>query len=207
MKYLEGIFSTNVGNNPHVGYGYYDDGKSFLEYMEKPFKYAIDNSLMSDLNYENIAQMIKFDDILTTDEASGEYTHRVTDKIQMMGITKDSYDNKISHWNENGDVNDVEKIWYINTKVLTITNKVSSNFTLIADILYTMEYGSLTTNEELNSEISKGHILYTDKAHKYKAVLNVDYKNMYLNYMKGVILPYLMQVIPSTTILKLKGFN
>lgn len=207
LKYLEGIFSTNVGNNPHVGYGYYDDGKSFLEYMEKPFKYAIDNSLMSDLNYENIAQMIKFDDILTTDEASGEYTHRVTDKIQMMGITKDSYDNKIFHWNENGDVNDVEKIWYINTKVLTITNKVSSNFTLIADILYTMEYGSLTTNEELNSEINKGHILYTDKAHKYKAVLNVDYKNMYLNYMKGVILPYLMQVIPSTTILKLKGFN
>lgn len=207
LKYLEGIFSTNVGNNPHVGYGYYDDGKSFLEYMEKPFKWSIENANFSDLNYKNIAQMVTFNDILEKDEKSGEYTHRVTDKIQVMGITKDSYNNKIYHWNKKDDVNDVEKIWYINTKVLTITNKVDSNFTLIADTLYTKEYGSITNNEELNSEISKGHTLYKDSNLLYKAVLNVDYKNMYLNYLKGVILPYLMQVIPSTTILKLKGFN
>lgn len=179
MKYLESIFSTNMGNNPHVGYGKYDDGNEYLDYMEQPFKCLIDKSLINDLSYNNIAQMLKFDDIKT---------NICGDKIQIMGdvsddsiieykigegvYSKDATINEIINdedgkpiWryatsilkNKNDDDNDLFKMWYINTKTLTITFKKTPN-------------------------------------------------ELFSKYFKSVMLPYIMQVIPSTTILKLKGF-
>lgn len=149
MVYLENIFSTNVGNNPHVGYGNYDDGEEFIDYMEHPFKYSIDNKLFNRLDYENIALMLKFN----------IKENSVSDKIQIIGKTKDEEENIIEHLNEHKDENEASKIWYINTKVMTITNNVAK-----------------------------------------------DENGYFSRYFKSVIMPYLMQVIPSTTILKLKGF-
>jgi hypothetical protein len=44
VVYLESIIDENKGNNPHVGYGTYDDGKTYLEYFRQLFKYEIDNN-------------------------------------------------------------------------------------------------------------------------------------------------------------------
>lgn len=189
MKYLESIFSTNMGNNPHVGYGKYDDGKEYLDYMEQPFKCLIDKSLINDLSYNNIAQMLKFDDIKTNicgnkiqimgnvskavkkekeKNPRMEIEYKVGDDEYKVGATIDEIkldENGKPIWryvtsvlnNEKNDANDPFKMWYINTKTLTITfNK--------------------TPNE------------------------------LFSKYFKSVMLPYIMQVIPSTTILKIKGF-
>lgn len=45
--YLENVISINIGNNPHVGYGKYDNGKSYYEYMAQPFKWAIDTNKLA----------------------------------------------------------------------------------------------------------------------------------------------------------------
>lgn len=44
VVYLESIIDENRGNNPHVGYGTYDDGNTYLEYFRQLFKYEIDNN-------------------------------------------------------------------------------------------------------------------------------------------------------------------
>ena len=43
INYMENIIATNLGNNPHVGFGRYDMGEYYVENMKNPFKYAIDN--------------------------------------------------------------------------------------------------------------------------------------------------------------------
>ena len=44
IVYLETIIDDYRANNPHVGYGKYDDGNEYLEYFRHLFKYEIDNS-------------------------------------------------------------------------------------------------------------------------------------------------------------------
>ena len=43
IVYLESLIDDNRGNNPHVGYGKYDNGEEYLEYFRQLFKYEIDN--------------------------------------------------------------------------------------------------------------------------------------------------------------------
>lgn len=157
MRYLESIVSTNIGNNPHVGYGNYDDGSTYLEYMKLPFKYLIDNDSISDFNLKQLAEKFRF-----------EIKGGITDKIQIMdsiGGTSDfvkytANDDSltIEYGNKEDNPNNTEKRWYINTKSLTITNKHEDS-------------------------------------------------DLFKDYLKSVIMPYVMQVIPSTTILKLKNFS
>lgn len=161
MRYLDNIFSTNLGNNPHVGYGQYDDGSKYIEYMKLPFKYLIDNSSLLSQNsslYE-LSKNYTFNDI---------NENVVNDKIQIMNSRGDTYSDYITYASDsktitksyilNDNAHNVEKRWFINTKVLTIENKMKPN-------------------------------------------------SLFNNYFKSVIMPYVMQVIPSTTILKLKGFS
>lgn len=53
--YLDTIDSDEKGNNPHVGFGKYDHGETFSEYMENPFKYMIDNTIITDDDVYNKA--------------------------------------------------------------------------------------------------------------------------------------------------------
>ena len=43
IVYLESLIDDNRGNNPHTGYGKYDNGDEYLEYFRQLFKYEIDN--------------------------------------------------------------------------------------------------------------------------------------------------------------------
>jgi hypothetical protein len=47
-KYLDSIISSSIGNNPHVGYGNYDLGNEYFEYMQRPFKYYTDKYNLPD---------------------------------------------------------------------------------------------------------------------------------------------------------------
>ena len=170
MQYLDNIFSTNVANNPHVGYGKYDDGQTFIEYMKLPFKHLIDEQLIENSSLSAVAQKYQFDDIGN----NVEY-----DKIQIMNTRKlNNKDGKTdfvrynkatngltTEYTCNEDKCNTQKRWYINTKVLTIS--------------------------------------YVKKKTDGKTL---DNNRLFSNYFKSIIMPYLMQVIPSTTILKLKDF-
>lgn len=134
-KYLDSIIPSNIGNNPHVGYGAYDLGNEYFDYMKKPFKYAIENGEF-DGDSEIEANEIGFN--ITTVKTKTDNNGR--GKIKIVKKTNESN-------NDN---------YYLNNKAVYIKNKIS----------------------------------------------NIYYKR----YFKEIIVKYLMQVIPSTTIIVLVGF-
>lgn len=203
MVYLDNILSTNVANNPHVGYGNYDDGKTFMEYMKLPFKYLIDNRNIENPSLGALAKKYDF----------GDFDKRVNDKIQLMNTRKvngsvtDFVEYEIKGENINTKYKlsepsyNTEKRWYINTKVLTITNLIKNS----------------PLSYKVIEEIKKGdEIVYNKGAvldgSEYNGLSAADKKKcvqhrLYDCYFKSIIMPYVMQVIPSTTILKLKNFS
>ena len=135
-KYLDSIISTTFGNNPHVGYGRYDDGSEFIEYMEQPFKYMIDNDYFTE------------EDMVIAENVKYELSEERVVTTQPMG------DSKIIN---NATAQKEDTSWFINDKYIIFENLVDNN--------------------------------------------------IYKEYFRENILPYIMQVIPSTTILILKNFN
>lgn len=70
-KYLDNIISSNIGNNPHVGFGRYDLGNEYRAYMEYPFKYYEDNYTLPDEYVEPNYGLI----YTVTDPALAEYVN------------------------------------------------------------------------------------------------------------------------------------
>lgn len=143
--YLNNIVNTKFGNNPHVGYGLYDDGKSYEDYISKPFKFYKEDFVNPDDSKltENIDFKLNKEENIQFKNEEG------------IDITKEE---KALTFNELKQILK-EKHYYNNSKVIKITNKIIDN-----------EEGS------------------------------------YKNYFREHMLPYLMQVIPSTTILILENF-
>lgn len=273
MSYLDSILSTNIANNPHVGYGNYDDGNTFIEYMKLPFKYLIDNKNIQNSILDTLAECYKFDDI--TD-------NKINDKIQIMNSrqpngkgltdfvryeypknddnletkdeypenddnleTKDEYtengDNLETKYGLDGDEHNLEKRWFINSKVLTIKSlksyKVKSPIMDGEEVKYPQgkvlnetEWSELSKEDQDKCEEIKPHPSYKvvlpimeGKEVKYpqgRFLVKEEWDKLseddqkkcvehYLfdEYFKTIIMPYVMQVIPSTTILKLKNFS
>lgn len=67
-KYLDSIIPYNLGNNPHVGYGFYDMGKEYFDYMKQPFKYSVDNDGFETIEDMQDAERIRFCIKKETDE-------------------------------------------------------------------------------------------------------------------------------------------
>ena len=208
MSYLDSILSTNIANNPHVGYGNYDDGNTFIEYMKLPFKYLIDNKNIQNSILDTLAGCYKFEDITKPE-------NKINDKIQIMnsrqtkGLTDfvryeytEDGDKLVTEYRLKEDKYNLEKRWFINSKVLTIEkiNKIEPlpSYKVVLPIMEGKEVkypqGRVLDEEEWG-ELSKDD--------RNKCVKHY----LFDEYFKTIIMPYVMQVIPSTTILKLKNFS
>lgn len=190
-KYLDSIILNTLGNNPHVGFGGYDKGETYFDYMKRPFKYAIDRNFFS---YEDMEEANKI--LFEIDEKDTE-TNNSSDKIKIFA-----------------DQNDIEKIEDIDEELTKITyiNIYENNVGLKEE-----EYKALKDEEkqfkyrkcvEYNKDAvreAKKNIYYLNSKVVYFKN-NID-NNHYKKYFKNVIMKYLMQVIPSTTILILQGFE
>lgn len=211
MQYLDNIFSTNLGNNPHVGYGQYDDGSKYIEYMKLPFKYLIDNSSLLSQNSSLY-------------ELSKNYTFNDINVYRVKEDFTNIYNNKETNYRKN-DLISVEE----HVVKLTKTNKEKCEFLGTDDKIQIMNsrgetYSDYITYVSNDETVTKEYKL-NDDAHNVeklwfintkvltienKLEINVDSdddKNYFNDYFKSVIMPYVMQVIPSTTILKLKKFS
>ena len=113
-KYLETIIPYNIGNNPHVGYGEYDMGDEFFEYMKKPFKYAIDKNYFASPYYEE-ANGIEFE---VSDTIDAHYDIEDDEKIQRLCIVKNGEGNITEVTNNNK--------YYLNDKVIIFKNKIDN---------------------------------------------------------------------------------
>ena len=158
-QYLENLVLTTKGNNPHVGYDYYDVGQKYKDYMGKPFKYAIENGLLTGANIDeaegitfaledkSVASFVKIGDKITDQPDFGS-----DDKIQKLAVVLTDEGEEKDYEEENGDVE------FLNSKVVVF---------------------------RLKEPLSKS--------------------NLFKQYFQDVIVHYLMQVIPATTILILEN--
>lgn len=124
--YYDNVVPSNIGNSPHCGFGKYDLGTNFYDYLVQPFKYPLSKYSFTDEAAAMIAKLIKFNVTIETGE-------------KMLNTLSEPTSN-----------------YYIPSKILIFKNNIN----------------------------------------------NDNYKK----YFKKVILPYLLQVIPSTTILLLQDF-
>ena len=178
--------------------------------MKLPFKYLIDNKNIQDSNLDALAECYKFDDI--TDNKIDEKDD--VNKIQIMnsrqpndeGLTdfveyKVDGDKLETKYKVDDEEHNLEKVWFINSKVLTITNNIKSpqpSYKVVLPIMDGEEVkypqGRVLDEEEWG-ELSKDD---QDKCVEHY---------LFDEYFKTIIMPYVMQVIPSTTILKLRNFS
>lgn len=103
-KYLDTIIPYNIGNNPHVGYGDYDMGNEFFEYMRKPFKYALVREYFASPYYEEADNIDFGEELLNRKDA--KYDIEDDKKIQIIN-NNDTY--------------------YLNDKVIFFKNNIDND--------------------------------------------------------------------------------
>lgn len=113
-KYLETIIPYNIGNNPHVGYGEYDMGNEFFEYMKKPFKYALDKNYFASPYYEE-ANQIEFE---VSDGIGAQYNIENDEKIVIVNDEDDG---------EEDNEDNVKEQYYLNDKLIIFKNKIEND--------------------------------------------------------------------------------
>lgn len=192
-KYLDSIILNTLGNNPHVGFGGYDKGETYFDYMKKPFKYAIDRNFFS---YEDMeeANEIEFE----IDEKDTE-ANNSSDKIKIFADQNDMNKDK----DIIKDYKNITKITYINIyqkdKSLTKTEYKALIEEDKPKYRKCIEY-----NRDAVREAKKNIYYLNSKVVYFTNKINNEH---YKKYFKNVIMKYLMQVVPSTTILILQGFE
>ena len=215
-SYLYNIISTDVGNNPHVGYGKYDLGQEYREYMSQPFKYELDNYVLDDDERSELENLFyglaisedksgldaKMLDFLSNGVARNNYIlnllklkkclMEISDK-RLIDITPDDLIECLEACDiSNGSMKD-QKYWYDILKsgeVVEVNQLRILVWTWIVDI---------------NGVLTKSIKYYLNS--KYFVLENRIDNPLYKEYFMDVIAPYVMQVIPSTAILIFKDFN
>lgn len=93
--YLEGIIENNLGNNPHCGYGNYDDGATYKSYYTNFFTGAIENDSFIDVDDSSITEY-GFDINGYTDNIKTWYFSDITvgEEMQLICENYESEDSK-----------------------------------------------------------------------------------------------------------------
>ena len=120
-KYLDTIIPYNIGNNPHVGYGDYDMGNEFFEYMKKPFKYALVKEYFAAPYYEEANDIkLEFD---VSDRIDAKYDIEDDKKIQIINNNETYYLNdKVIFFKNNIDNDEYKK--YFKTVIINYLMQV-----------------------------------------------------------------------------------
>jgi len=183
-KYLADIVSTSLFNNPHIGYGDYDMGRDYLNYMFTPYKYSVDNYYFDNMKYNYMAQQMVFDmeSIPFRDGLAG-YMMTPDPGIDDIPV----FDDVPSRYDTTWDMPEYIKVWwgygynyFKRVEFDKVENRVNGN--LIPNDLYILN-------------------------DKVLVLQNLNNNVYHRQYMKDVVLKYVLQVIPSTTILMLTGFD
>ena len=181
--YLYNIISTDIGNNPHVGYGKYDLGQNYIDYMRNPFKYDLDNFVLDDDTSSEMWSIEFYENTKEVTETNGKVLDFVSNSEK-----RDKFFAEILREKE-------EKRDYVNKHMFEMD--IAERQQMVNRIA------------DINAILGNVEYYYNDKVFILTNKVRVDDKTpeTYKKYFFNVILQYLMQVIPSTAILILKDFD
>ena len=207
---LENIINEYRGNNPHVGYGKYDDGDKYLYRISHLFDGTFDDNLFTECQY--------------TCNGSGI----TKEEIQNIGfnLTEKLVDN-VKCWYFVDNNNNNNKLLTLKRKYTTIVdgegdvyevvdgyeeNKIGDKINVGKTAFDNKEIFLTSGLQAFNLETQENDSNDEAAANSVVNVKNISlefngikYGNSKFNkYLHEVILPYLNQVIPSTSILTIK---
>lgn len=158
---LESIIEDSKGNNPHVGYGQYDDGKTYFDYYKTVFRY-------SELNKSG--DLVNFSD---------------ADKAEILKYK----------FNLNKIV-DNKKCWYFTDN--SVVSKINENTPIL------LGFTAMNPINGQNNDVRVADSVINSKCLKLTIKMcdawDDNEKAEYIKYVNDVIMFYVKQMIPSTTI-------
>lgn len=203
VLYLENIVETTVGNNPHVGNGFYDDGIDYLEHMNQIFKYQLeqgDEGLIrfSDTDKKKIAQRYvfgisnKYEDLLRDNRKCDYYYNP-----QISASTlSDSQGSVLSSKLEQGKISDFYS-----------ADTMAKIYEYYSGTTYTdnPENGENEEEPAANSVINVKNVeikfINTPKNQSGETI-DTALTECWQTYITDVVMNYVKQLLPSTTIFK-----
>ena len=214
---LENIINEYRGNNPHVGFGKYDSGDKYLERLAHVFDGAIDDGLVNNCLYTCQVVEKTIDDIK---QIGFTLTDKLVDNVKCWYFVDNTIENNLLEIRktyvtveENIDnstavttydiFNGYEEVQY-KDKI-----RVGKSAQYNGDVHNTSELETFnfeTQVSDSNDEAAANSIIniknISIEFNKYK------YNNdEFENYLHDVIMFYLNQIIPSTSILTVKYFR
>ena len=194
VLYLESIVHNDKGNNPHTGWGNYDEGLSYIEAFNTLFGSRLEEGVYDWLKNGNAQQRALYNEI-------SSYGFNVTNMIE---------NNKKCFYFEDGDSEIITRAATQAQSSIVNESQVwwASNSYRLFPIGDEDDYSSddVYYNTFVNPEGGSKR----DEA-AANSIINV--KNLTINfgtagnkhleqYIKNIVIPYLIEMIPSTTILR-----
>lgn len=200
------------GNNPHSGNMVYDNGHEYFTYFKRLFKYPVDNYLFDERCYydfydslDNEIAKYGFGGLIEDNEDILQYDTflKKDTKIHYFGDYKrkpTTSDNVVSHACFYGD-NDTESIKNKKEKWEDIDTGNTSNSYILKDdsMIGGSPYSSETYADEVTNQIVNNKRM-TIRFNLHYAWYTVSGQEE-IKFIDDIVLNYLTQVIPSTTIL------
>ena len=180
-KRISTITNYFGGNNPHNGNMVYDNGYEYFSYFKELFKYACDNYLFDERCFDNVDASIddEIKDIGFSSLTSSNYSN---------GLTSDS---KVHYFGNYVMSGTSKEVTYDTMDKMDCSAKAKNMYGLTDKV----------TNQIMNTK-RMCITFYLDKFkdnNKFK-----DNKWNQVKYLDDIIMSYLTQMIPSTTILSIK---
>jgi len=218
VKLLESVIENHVGNNPHGGFGKYDDGETYIDYFRKIFKYSLENNNFNDLMYTCDNGLLN-----PEVETIGFEIEKQKDNVKTWYFTDTSNvdeNNKLLELTIESKINESEEVIY---KGVKYNNVKSLNYTYTTTPQKNNEVGvSANTYTFFDSEVQPYNFEGGETYDEAAANSIINNKRLLIEFPRGLmdnttfprflqecILPYLTQIIPSTTIweVRLEGGN
>lgn len=183
VEKIAAIVDDETGNNPHVGYGHYDDGKAFFDYLDQVFKYSIENDGFTDEAYDCDSD---FKEGITGCGFNVE--ERVKDNV------------KCWYYNASnllpGDV-------YTDESGNSVTEVTINGYDGIYKERSTakpLDYFKGTRGLTENAAYSVVNTKQMEITFIYPSTFNIGQKEEYKQFINDAVMSYARQIIPSTTI-------
>lgn len=212
VLYLESIIDDTTGNNPHVGYGKYDDGQEYLLRFKQLFREAIINN-----NFLDDAYKCENGELI---DGIKEHGFTVSDLIEDNVKTWYFTDHYKRH-------NNLQRIDYYNIDNLedaygpilqydittSTENKVGKNTDTFykSDLVpYNFEtgiHGDNDANPNSSNDEAAANSIINVKNLKITFKGSIAKESGFREYLYKCIMPYLKQVVPSTSLLEIEIEN
>ena len=214
---LENIINDYKGNNPHVGFGKYDSGDKYLKRLSHIFDGAFDDGLFNDCIYTCHGDEVSLDEIK---EIGFELTDKLVDNVKCWYFVDNTIENNLLEIRktyvtveENIDnstavttydiFNGYEEVQYKDKIRVGKSAQKNGDIHNTSELeTFNFETQKTDSNDEAaaNSIINVKNVSIEFNKYKYN---NDDFEK----YLHDVIMFYLNQLIPTTSMLTVKYFR